>query len=284
MKIWPGWRPRGLLVTCWTTSVRFMFPWTCRLTPTACLTPLTLDVCTLQHKAHCCCDSELQKYNWLSRKKHICFCPKGNHSEHKRNLITGQRCPEFLSALPTELHVRSRSLSCQLSHAESVWSRIVFVCKRWGWSLEYSLTAGELCLLLPTRSIPQQPRISRSVTWCIFWTTSQSLQTFFDSKRWNRENVEASDRGAHFLYTYFCYSELWSFKIHWSKTLIRSRQSEVLPYRRFLLWVSRRASALHLESSLCFVFFKYVVGFRSSFLLKAAPHGSGFFAFIFPLP
>lgn len=250
MKIWPGWRLRGLLVTCWTTSVRFMFPWTCRLTPTACLTPLTLDVCTLQHKAHCCCDSELQKYNWLSRKKHICFCPKGNHSEHKRNLITGQRCPEFLSALPTELHVRSRSLSCQLSHAESVWSLIVFVCKRWGWSLEYSLTAGELCLLLPTRSIPQQPRISRSVTWCIFWTTSQSLQTFFDSKRWNRENVEASDRGTHFLYTYFCYSELWSFKIHWSKTLIRSRQSEVLPYRRFLLWVSRRASALHLESSL----------------------------------
>lgn len=132
MKIWPGWRLRGLLVTCWTTSVRFMFPWTCRLTPTACLTPLMLDACTLQHKAHCC-DSELQKYNWLSRKKHICFCPKGNHSKHKRNLITGQRCPEFLLALPTELHVRSRSLSCQLSHAKSVWSLIVFVCKRWGW-------------------------------------------------------------------------------------------------------------------------------------------------------
>lgn len=160
--------------------------------------------------------------DWAERNT---FAPKGNHSEHKRNLITSQRCPEFLSALPTELHVRSRSLSCQLSHAESVWSLIVFVCKRWGWSLE-------LCLLLPTRSIPQHPRISRCVTWCMFWTTSQSLQTFFDSKRWNRKNVEASDRGTHFLYTYFCYSELWSFKIHWSKTVTRSRQSEVLPYRR----------------------------------------------------
>lgn len=180
MKIWPGWRLRGLLVTCWTTSVRFMFSWTCRLTPTACLTPLMLDACTLQHKAHCC-DSELQKYNWLSRKKHICFCPKGNHSEHKRNLITGQRCPEFLLALPTELHVRSRSLSCQLSLMQSP-------CEVW-----LSLCANgeaeglELCLLLPTRSILQHPRISRSVTWCMFWTTSQSLQTFFDSKRWNKE-------------------------------------------------------------------------------------------------
>lgn len=45
----------------------------------------------------------------------------------------------------------------------------------------------ELCLLLPTRSILQHPRISRSVTWCMFWTTSQSLQTFFDSKQWNKE-------------------------------------------------------------------------------------------------
>lgn len=81
--------------------------------------------------------------DWAERN--ICFCPKGNHSEHKRNLITGQRCPEFLSASPTELHVRSRSLCCQLSHATSAWSLIVFVCKRWGWRLE-------LCLLLPARS------------------------------------------------------------------------------------------------------------------------------------
>lgn len=137
MKISPGWRLRGLLVTCWTTSVRFLVSMNMQMNPhhpTVCLSH-SPHVCTLQHKACCCCDSELQKYNWLSRKKHIGSCAKGNHSEHKRKLITGQRCPEFLSAFPTELHVRSRSLSCQLSHAKSVWSLIVFVCKRWGWSV-----------------------------------------------------------------------------------------------------------------------------------------------------
>lgn len=236
MKIWPGWRLRGLLVTCWTTSVRFMFPWTCRLTPTACLTPLMLDACTLQHKAHCC-DSELQKYNWLSRKKHICFCPKGNHSEHKRNLITGQRCPEFLLALPTELHVRSRSLSCQLSHAKSVWSLMQTVrLKVWSF----------VCCFLHARSCSILASPDPSPDACS--ERHHKAYRHFSTVNDETKNVEASDRGTHFLYTYFCYSELRSFKIHWSKTVIRL--SPALQTIVFLIWVSRRASALHSESSL----------------------------------